>query len=147
MTGHQRERQADLKNRFAALLGTATPAAAPKPTTEPRPAKKRTPRQTAPGGTGTASTPVAAPPTVAPATPSASPPVAAMPLRQAETDEARPKRLMVPLSLDEDRALKEMRVADGVPAAARLRAMLQLYRTDDRYRRRVDQTVRAMRTH
>lgn len=130
MTGHQRERQADLKNRFAALLGTATPAAAPKPTTEPRPAKKRTPRQTAPGGTGTASTPVAA-----------------MPLRQAETDEARPKRLMVPLSLDEDRALKEMRVADGVPAAARLRAMLQLYRTDDRYRRRVDQTVRAMRTH
>ncbi len=133
MTGHQRERQADLKNRFALLLGQQVDETAPvkKAAAKAAPVKKAAaePRKTPPRGA--AATQAAA--------------VEPMPITQPATDEARPKRLMVPLSVDEDRALKEYRMADGFAAAARIRAMLQLYRTDDRFRRKVDQTARDMR--
>jgi hypothetical protein len=133
VTGHQRERQAELKNRFAGMglvPDIAAPAEPEQPPAAPRRprAKKATASKATPEGTGAAEASVTA-----------------MPLVQAATDEARPKRLMVPLSIDEDRALKEYRVADGFAAAARVRAMLQLYRTDERFRRRVDQTARDMR--
>jgi hypothetical protein len=52
---------------------------------------------------------------------------------------------MVPLSFDEDLILKELRIEDGLPAAARMRAMLQVYRQDSRYRRRVDEAARTAR--
>ncbi|MGH9380828.1 MAG: hypothetical protein ACRD2Z_09475 [Thermoanaerobaculia bacterium] len=68
-----------------------------------------------------------------------------MPIAQTRTDATRPKRLMVPLSTDEDRALKAARLADGIPAAARVRAMLQLYREDERVARKVDATAKRMR--
>ncbi|WP_268968114.1 hypothetical protein [Verrucosispora sioxanthis] len=41
--------------------------------------------------------------------------------------------------------LKEFRLEDGIPAAARVRAMLHLYRADERFRRRVDHEARRMR--
>jgi hypothetical protein len=137
MTGHQREQQAALKNRFAVLglvPDTSTPAAPPaaprKQTAPRRPRVKKAASKAAP-----------APQRQNVPEPTATP----MAVAQAASDEARPKRLMVPLSIDEDRALKEYRVADGFAAAARIRAMLQLYRTDERFRRRVDQTARDMR--
>ncbi|GAB1695135.1 hypothetical protein [Krasilnikovia sp. M28-CT-15] len=141
MTGHQREQQANLKNRFAALLGKTDEA--------PPPAKSAAPVKAAPvkkAADKPARRPPGAPRPARPApTPKPAAPAATMPIRQDTTDEARPKRLMVPLSVDEDKALKEYRLADGFAAAARVRAMLQLYRTDERFRRRVDDTARQMR--
>jgi hypothetical protein len=144
MTSHQRERQAELKSRFTALLGnvsaevteaaetpSAVNSAPPTAIDETPPARaaeapaasaRRAARRTAP-----------------------TPAVAPMPIAQQAADATRPRRLMVPLSEDEDKALKVFRLDDGVPAAARIRAMLQLYREDDRWRRKVNDTVRRMR--
>lgn len=58
---------------------------------------------------------------------------------------SRERRLMVPLSDDEDRALKQLRVDDGLPSAARIRAMLHVYLEDSAYRRKVDKRAKALR--
>lgn len=140
MNASAAESKAQLKNRFAGLLAAPTsPAAAPvepepadvEPADEPKPAA-------APAPAKRARKPRAATPA-----PSSAPPP--MPIAQAETATGRPQRLMVPLSADEDRALKTFRLDDGVPAAARVRAMLQLYREDPRFRKKVDETVKRMR--
>lgn len=57
----------------------------------------------------------------------------------------RERRLMVPLSDDEDHTLKQLRVDDGVPSAARIRAMLHVYLEDSGYRRKVDKAVKVLR--
>jgi hypothetical protein len=137
MTGHQRERQAELKNRFAALLGTPSSAPAPDKS-KPKPAE--TEPLTSPPASQPRRTTRPRPASDKPALAAVEP----MPIRQT-TDETRPKRLMVPLSVDEDRALKEFRLGDGIAAAARVRAMLALYREDERFRRRVDAMARRMR--
>lgn len=131
----QRTRQAELKQRFSQLWGGAEdPEAKPEPAAKPEPEP-------------------AADPAPAPATAAKSrkqsaskqrTAVAPMPVAQ-RADTARPHRLMVPLSADEDRALKQLRLDDGVPAAARVRAMLHTYRTDPRFRRRVDEAARQLR--
>ncbi|NUT04409.1 MAG: hypothetical protein HOV76_13085 [Hamadaea sp.] len=46
------------------------------------------------------------------------------------------------LSTEEDLALKQFGISDGVAAAVRVRAMLFVYRTDPDYRRRVDEVIR-----
>ncbi|MCP2323061.1 hypothetical protein HDA40_001568 [Hamadaea flava] len=57
------------------------------------------------------------------------------------TGAKRSERLTVGLSEDEDLALKQFGMSDGVAAAARIRAMLLVYRTDPDYRRRVDEVI------
>uniref|UniRef100_UPI003F493AE7 hypothetical protein n=1 Tax=Actinoplanes sp. CA-084688 TaxID=3239901 RepID=UPI003F493AE7 len=136
MTGHQREQQASLKNRFA-VLGLVADTTAPS-----TPAKAAPPRKRASSPPSKRAAAKHAEPATAPQ-PEATP----MPVAQVAIDEARPKRLMVPLSVEEDKVLKELRVADGITAAGRIRAMLQIYRTDDRVRRKVDQAARDMRGH
>lgn len=138
MTGHQRERQTELKNRFAALLGGGAPTAAPEPEAPPAPPPAPAETEVPARAARRRATPAA--PRREPAAP-----VAPMPITQEGTDATRPKRLMVPLSVDEDRALKEYRLDDGLPAAARMRAMLQLYREDERFRKRVDAVAQRMR--
>ncbi|MEV6966111.1 hypothetical protein AB0M47_13435 [Hamadaea sp. NPDC051192] len=59
------------------------------------------------------------------------------------TGAKRSERLTVGLSEDEDLALKQFGMSDGVAAAARVRAMLLVYRTDPDYRRRVDEVIHA----
>lgn len=54
----------------------------------------------------------------------------------------RSERLSVGLSTEEDLALKQFGISDGVAAAVRVRAMLFVYRTDPDYRRRVDEVIR-----
>lgn len=150
MNASAAESKAQLKNRFAGLLAAPTSPAAP---TEPEPAALETPGEPEPAAApapakrarkATAKPrPATAKPRPAAAAPSSAQPP--MPIAQAEIATGRPQRLMVPLSADEDRALKTFRLDDGVPAAARVRAMLQLYREDPRFRKKVDETVKRMR--
>ncbi|GGQ88231.1 hypothetical protein [Couchioplanes azureus] len=142
---NQREVQAGLKNRFAGLLGATAPAVEPAKTAPPpRKASRRKPAETPPPPPpAVTKNETAHPAKTTPAEPDLPP----MPTTQASDDSGRTKRLMVPLYPDEDLALKEYRIKDGIAAAARVRAMLQLYRTDERFRKKVDQTARDMRTH
>lgn len=149
MTGHQRERQAELKNRFAGLIGAGAPAAPAAPPAAAPPARRRAkrtePAAPAPAAKESAPAAPAAPARRRPSKAASAPAVPPMPVAQESTTATRDRRLMVPLAADEDQALKEYRLRDGIPAAARVRAMLQLYRTDERFRRKVDEQAKRMR--
>lgn len=95
---------------------------------EPEPAEQQQPELSAP----------AAPrPTTSPArkrTPRATP----QPADDLENSGENDRRLNVPLSERELQALQLARVKDRVPAAARVRAMIRLWETDEDVRARVD---------
>lgn len=70
-----------------------------------------------------------------------APPVEITGQEEAERD----KRLNVPLTAGELRALQAARLDDGVPAAARVRAMIRLWQSSQQVREQVDST--AQRGH
>jgi len=71
-------------------------------------------------------------------------PGGAMPAVQAPT-KAYPRKTTLPLSEGDWRALAEARLRDGTDTAARLRAMIALWREDERLRRSVDERARQLR--
>lgn len=58
---------------------------------------------------------------------------------------AHPRKTTLPLSEEDWRALAEARLGDGTDTAARLRAMIALWREDGRLQRRVDERARQLR--
>jgi hypothetical protein len=88
------------------------------------------------------------------AAPQAAPPVpapvraAAAPQEEVEAEAAKPKwdaRMSLTLSKGQKRALDLARVDDGIDGTARIRAMIALWETDERLRRRVDREARNYR--
>jgi hypothetical protein len=59
---------------------------------------------------------------------------------------ARPITVTVTLSTDEYATLKSLQMADGVPTATRIRAMILTYAADDDIRKRVDGELPAKRS-
>lgn len=58
---------------------------------------------------------------------------------------AYPRKTTLPLSEEDWRALAEARLGDGTDTAARLRAMIALWREDERLQRHVDERARQLR--
>lgn len=55
-----------------------------------------------------------------------------------------PKRMTLPLTVEDHRALRVAHLDDGVEATARLRAMLALWQQDERLRARIDKLARQL---
>ena len=75
-------------------------------------------------------------------------PARAVTARQEEAEAAQPKwdaRMSLTLSKSMKRALDLARVEDGIDGTARIRAMIALWETDERLRRRVDKEARNYR--
>lgn len=69
---------------------------------------------------------------------------APMPATVAASGPAYPKRMTLPLTVEDHRALRVAHLDDGVEATARLRAMLALWQQDERLRARIDKLARQM---
>lgn len=113
------------RRAIADVLGPDTEPAAEQPPAEqppaaPRPARARKPSAARPQRESRSSTPRRAP--------------QPQPDRTVEHD----RRLNVPVSDAELRSLGEARLNDGIPAAARVRAMIALWQENEDVRRRVD---------
>lgn len=55
-----------------------------------------------------------------------------------------PKRMTLPLTVEDHRALRVAHLDDGVEATARLRAMLALWQQDERLRARIDKLAKQL---
>jgi hypothetical protein len=106
-----------------------TAAAATAPTAEPA-------GQPAPHGR-----PVAVPDETAPPAPPPSRPAAAQPAEQPKWD----ARMSLTLSKPMKRDLDIARADDGIEGTARIRAMIALWQSDERLRKRIDREAKSYR--